>query len=655
MTRDELVELTRLLRYYSDAYHLRNESLISNAEYDAQYALLEAAEAIHGALPNSPTQLVGGVVRVDFQNAQHRVPMLSLKDVFVETELTEWQNYCLTQSQDQAWFIAEPKLDGLALSLTYEGGVLVQALTRGDGQNGEVVTTQALAIRNVPTRIAEQRRVEFRGEAMITREQFRKLNENGTELANCRNGAAGAMRQKDPRKTAERGLRFYCYQVLRDQPSATQQSELAYAKEQGFEISLDLLSPYVNQVVGRTEEWLLGLVEQVRKVRDDLPVDIDGLVFKVTSLELQQKIGWVSRTPKWAAAWKYYGDVAVTELVDIVDQVGRTGVITPRAVLKPVRVGGVTVSSATLHNYDEIARLGVRPGVAVMLERAGDVIPKIRSVLPWDSDQHVGEYTPPTKCPACCSDLVQTEDQVALRCPNTAGCPAQSLRRLLQLVSRKGFDIEGVAEATLVRSGVDIANAGVLWTYDAAKWQELGLGPVESQNVVKAFQNRLEIPASNYFFGLGIPGVGETTAKLFAKHYANIRDLLHDANRGVLIALPDVGVITQTSVAEFGESNRAFLESLDTVGVTPLQQSLPDAGTLPLTGRTYVITGTFENYSREQAQSALEALGARVSSSVSKTTTAVFAGANAGSKLTKAQALGVPVLGESDLILAIGA
>lgn len=653
MTLEELRKLTDTLRYYSDAYHLRNESLISDAEYDAQYRLLEAAEAVHGALPNSPTRFVGGAVKIDFSNAKHRITMLSLRDVFVIEELVEWLEWCTRQSQDQAWFIAEPKLDGLALSLTYDQGRLVQALTRGDGTTGELVTAQAMAIQNVPLRIPALERIEFRGEAMLTRQQFAKLRSKGVELANCRNGAAGAMRNKDPRKTAERGLRFYCYQVERDVVGATQQAELAFAKEQGFEISLDLLSPYVNQIVGRTREWLTGIVDTVRERRDELPVDIDGIVFKVTNIALQRSLGWVSRTPKWAAAWKYYGDTAETTLDDIVDQVGRTGAITPRAVLQPVRIGGVTVSSATLHNYDEVRRLQIRPGVRVLLERAGDVIPKIRGVVGLPSKVEHTPHPEPTECPACGTALVRAEGEVALRCPNAAGCPAQSLRRLMQLVSRKGFDVEGVAEATLIQSGVDIANAGLLWTYDAAKWQSLGLGPVEAQNVVKAFQSRLDIPAHQYYFGLGIPGVGESTAKLFAKHYANVHALAKAAIDGLLIALPDVGVVTQASVCEFYETNRAFLESLDTVGVTPVAVS--SGVEQRLAGNTYVITGTFTNYTRPEIQAALEALGAKVSGSVSSKTTAVFAGADAGSKLTKAQELGVPVLGEPELILEIGA
>ncbi|MGK0231024.1 MAG: DNA ligase (NAD+) [Gammaproteobacteria bacterium] len=661
-----VVELHEALHDHSYRYYVLDKPIASDAEYDSLFRELQAIEAEHPDLltTDSPTQRVGAPPLDGFESVEHAVSMLSLGNAFSREELDDFDRRVrerLEREDEPVLYVAEPKLDGLAISLRYENGIFVQGATRGDGQRGENVTENLRTIDMIPLRLRTDQPpavFEARGEIFMAHDAFAALNESMLKadkpaFVNPRNAAAGSLRQLDSRKTATRQLSINLYglgEIVGLDVPDTQNGALQLLKNFGFPVNAEIESC---EGIGACFDFYESLGER----RSELGYEIDGVVFKVDSIAEQRELGFVSRAPRWAIAQKFPAEEAFTLLEDVEFQVGRTGALTPVARLNPVFVGGVTVSNATLHNMDEIARKNIRIGDTVVVRRAGDVIPEVaRAVLEKRTDATT-EIVLPTQCPVCHSNVINNDNEVKARCSGGLKCAAQRREAIKHFASRRAMDIDGLGDK-LVEQLADadlIATVADIYTLDSTQLQALPrMGEKSATNLIAAIDASRKTTLGKFIFALGIRDIGETGAALLAVQFGSIEALI-GADEVRLTSIKDIGPKAAASVIAFfsNEDNRAVVNSLLTSGIEFPTSLAVTADTL-LVGNTYVLTGTLTTYSRDQAKLKLQLLGAKVSGSVSKKTTAVYAGESPGSKVTKAQDLGVPVYTEADLIDLIG-
>lgn len=658
----QLQDLRQQIDHHNRRYHQLDNPEITDQAYDELLARLLQLEAAHPELvtPDSPSQRVGSAPAAGFTQVAHVLPMLSLDKVFDEDELNRFEERCLKRlgREGPLEYNCEPKIDGVAVSLLYEQGVLKRAATRGDGSTGEDITHNVRTIRDIPLRLVGDRIptvLEVRGEIFMTRSGFAAMNSDASDkgertFVNPRNAAAGTLRQLDPRITASRPLTFYCYGaglVEGGELPGTLALVFAQLREWGMPVN-----PLLRTALGVAEchAYCAGLLAQ----RASLDYEIDGVVIKLNSLQDQQTLGMNARTPRWAMAYKFPAEEMATTLLDVEFQVGRTGTITPVARLQPVFVGGVTVSNATLHNMDEVARLDIRIGDKVIVRRAGDVIPKIVAVS-GDNDNPAGlEIVPPQTCPVCGSPVQKEEGEVLLRCTGSLVCRAQLIQSVLHFASRAAMDIEGLG-SKLVEQLVEqklVQRLDDLYRLDLATLAQLDrMGSKSAQNLLDAIARSKRQPLARFLFALGIRDVGEATALALATHFGKLQGVL-EATEDALLEIPDIGPIVAGRIAGFSQdaNNRALITRLLDAGVAPLEQEPVQRETLPLNGQTWVLTGTLESLDRDAAKVRLQQLGAKVAGSVSAKTTKVVAGPGAGSKLAKAEELGIEVLDEAALL-----
>jgi DNA ligase (NAD+) len=652
--------LRELINRYNYLYYVTDNPEVPDAEYDRLFRELQQLEQDHPQLltADSPTQRVGGEALDKFNEVEHAIPMLSLDNVFDTDELAafdkrvrEWLN-----TNDVQTYAAEPKLDGLAISIRYENGVLVQAATRGDGTRGEDVTANVRTIKSIPLTLQGDNIpavVEVRGEIFMPKAGFEKLNQSQLEnnrkvFVNPRNAAAGSLRQLDSKITAQRPLEIYCYGLGYLEGMQRPQSHSAamqQLQQWGCRISPEL---QILNGLDACEKYITQLGER----RDSLPYDIDGVVFKVDATVLQERLGFVSRAPRWAIAYKFPAQEEMTVVEDIEVQVGRTGALTPVARLKPVFVGGVTVSNATLHNEDEIRRKDVRIGDTVIVRRAGDVIPEVVKVIESKRPETVREFVMPSQCPVCGSDVEREAGEAVSRCSGGLFCGAQRKEAIKHFASRKALDVDGLGDK-LVEQLVDaelIHDPADLFVLTAEQLASLDrMGQKSAENLVNALQAAKQTRLPRFLYALGIREVGEATARSLAMHYPDL-DSLMQATSEQLVEIEDVGPIVANHIETFFQQthNREVIERLRQVGIHwPLEEA--SSADSALSGKTIVLTGTLQTLSRSEAKEKLLALGAKVAGSVSKKTDYVVAGSDAGSKLSKAESLGVPVVGEDTL------
>ena len=654
------------LKTHNYAYYVLDNPILEDSEYDQlRRSLLELEEAYPDLVqPDSPINQVGDMPLSAFSQVTHDIPMLSLGNVFEYDDLRDFMrrvNDRLSDAQQNPEYEMELKLDGLAVSLKYEYGKFVQAVTRGDGQTGEDITQNTKTIRNLPLWLADAADIELlevRGEVLMPKAGFERLNRLAAEkeektFANPRNAAAGSLRQLDPSVAASRPLAFYCYSVNQGLPDSidTQSAALAWLKDIGFTVS-------AVEVVKNPRE-AQAYYESVIATRSDLPFEIDGTVIKVNSLALQQQLGFLSREPRWATAYKFPAETVMTRLHAIEWQVGRTGAITPVGKLEPVKVGGVTVSNVTLHNFGEIQRLDVRAGDMVSVHRAGDVIPKVTRV--WH-EQRPAVSEPvqlPATCPVCDSPVVLPEDEALARCTGGLFCPAQQQEALIHFVSRRAMDIDGLGASWLIsffEHGLvkTVADIYQLHNHQDELITLEKLGEKSVQNILSAIETSKQTTLARFIYALGIRGVGETTAQNLAQQFGDL-DALMSASIEKLLLTPDVGAITAELAYKFFRAphNIEVITALREAGVhwDKVEQVVSEG--LPLDGQTWVITGALDSMARDEAKAKLQALGAKVSGSISAKTTALLAGGKAGSKLTKAEKLGVKIVGEEEFLALV--
>ena len=664
MAAREIVQRAEALRAAIDEANYRYYALdaptISDAEYDRLFRDLQGLESAHPELvtPESPTQRVGAAPTKEFASVRHRVPMLSINNAFDDAEVEAFDRRVREALNVEAVeYSCEPKLDGLAINLTYERGAFVQGTTRGDGFAGEDVTANLRTVRGIPLRLRAARPpelLELRGEVLMYKRDFEALNarqrERGDkEFANPRNAAAGSLRQLDPRITAARPLRFSGYGVGDAQgfeEPATQSALLDALARMGVPVSPERAA--ANGAAG-----LLGYYRRLAERRESLPYDMDGVVYKVNRLDQQRTLGFVARAPRFAVAHKFPAEEAATELVGIEVQVGRTGAITPVARLKPVFVGGATVTNATLHNEDELRRKDIRVGDTVVVRRAGDVIPEIVRAVPGTRQPGAPEFRMPTRCPVCGSGVVRLPDEAVARCTGGLFCPAQRKQALLHFASRRALDVDGLGDkivdqlvdGELVRTPADLYR---LTLADLAGLERMG--EKSAQNLLDALALSKRTTLARFIYALGIRNVGETTARDLAAHFGALEPLM-DADEETLQEVPDVGPVVAASIGGFFRErhNRDVIRALRKAGVTWDEGTPRAAPKGRAAGKTFVLTGTLAGMTREEATELILSQGGKVSGSVSKKADYVVAGAEAGSKLAKAEALGVAVLDEAGL------
>ena len=680
VARKRIAEICQLIHQYNHQYYVLDEPSVPDVEYDRLMRELLALETQYPELKSvdSPSQKVGGAALKSFSQVTHQIPMLSLDNVF---SFDEWQAFVKRikdrlKSDVNFALCAEPKLDGLAVSLRYENGIFVQAATRGDGSVGENITENVRTIKSIPLRLYGNDHpdiLEVRGEVFMPKASFEKLNQQAIKkgekgFANPRNAAAGSLRQLDSKITAKRNLAFYAYGI-------------------GYVGSSDLLDAQGVASAGIDETWLanshyqrlcqvkaLGLpmcpevklldnadqveafYQDILQQRDALSYEIDGTVFKVDDIRLQQQLGFVAKAPRWATAYKFPAQEELTILETVDFQVGRTGAITPVARLKPIFVGGVTVSNATLHNQDEINRLGIKIGDTVIIRRAGDVIPQIVSVVLDRRPDNAEEISFPKACPVCQSAVVKAEGEAVLRCTGGLYCQAQRKEAIKHFASRKALDVDGLGDK-LVEQLVD--EKLIKTPADLFKLTELDVSTMErmgqksAKNLIKALELARNTTLAKFVYALGIREVGETTASNLASYFLTF-EAIKSASEEQLQQVPDVGVIVAKNIVNFfaQSHNIEVVEELESIMSWPTIEVKND-DELPLKDQTFVLTGTLNKMGRNEAKGALQALGAKVSGSVSAKTHYLVAGEKAGSKLTKAQDLGVQVLTEDEMIMML--
>jgi DNA ligase (NAD+) len=639
-------------------YYVLDAPTIPDAAYDALYHELQSLEAAHPELvtPDSPTQRVGGAPLAAFAEVKHEVPMLSLNNAFGEEDVEAFDRRVREMLEvSEVQYACEPKFDGLAVSLLYRDGKFSAGATRGDGYTGEDVSENLKTVRSIPLKLSNRARLlEVRGEVVMLKRDFDALNRrqreaNQKEFVNPRNASAGALRQLDSRITATRPLTFFAYGVGASEGArlpATHGEFMDFLAQEKFPVS-----PERRVVSGLT--GVLAYYADLGARRHKLPYQVDGVVYKVNALAQQARLGFVSRAPRFALAHKFPAEEALTQVLDIGVQVGRTGALTPVARLKPVFVGGVTVTNATLHNEDEVRRKDVRVGDTVAVRRAGDVIPEVVYVVQERRPAHAREFVMPSKCPVCGSHVVRGEDEAVARCAGGLVCGAQRKQAILHFAQRRAMDIEGLGEK-LVDQLVDndlVKTLADLYRLDAATLASLQrMGEKSTENLIGAIERSKETTLQRFIFSLGIRNVGESTARDLARHFGDM-DPLMNADVDALRQVADVGPVVAESIqAFFAESrNRAVVAKMREAGLR-WRKTAPAPAAGGLAGKTFVLTGTLPNLSREEAARRVEALGAKVSGSVSKKTSYVVVGADAGSKLEKASTLGIAQLDEAGLL-----
>jgi DNA ligase (NAD+) len=646
---EHIEELRKQIREHDHRYYVLDQPIISDYEFDQLMRELKTLEEQHPELitPDSPTQRVGGEPAKEFPTYTFSKPMLSLENAYSEEELQDWGRRVVERAGlESIDYVTELKIDGLSVALIYENGLLDKAVTRGDGRTGEVVTGNVRTIHSVPLRLHENVSVEVRGEVFLSLKAFRQLNEEREQageprFANPRNAAAGSLRQLDPSIAAKRPLDFYGYWI---HPSLSLQSEnLKRIMQLGLKVNPHRkLCHSLDEVIDFCRYW--------EERRDDLDYEIDGVVVKVNSTDLQARLGSTSKSPRWALAVKFRARQATTKLVDIRVQVGRTGALTPVAVLEPVQLGGTTIRHATLHNEDEIERLGLQINDRVLLERGGDVIPKIVSVVEQAPDRH--PFKMPSHCPVCGGEVFREEGEAVRRCLSQT-CPAKLKESLLHWASRKAMKIDGLGDRLvdqLVEKNV-VHDVGDLYRLDKQSLQDLErMGPKSAENLVKEIDASRSLEFWRLLFGIGIRHVGERTAQILARHFGSI-NRLENASREELEQVHEIGPKLAESIYQFlrQPENRALIERLRNEGLPMKSDTVEEPQRAQVfAGKTFVLTGTLDTMTREEAASLIAERGGRVSSSVSKKTHFVLAGRDAGSKLQKARDLGVRILDERE-------
>ena len=659
--RQRIQSLRERINEHNYRYYVLDDPVISDAEYDRLLRELQELEQAHPEYitPDSPTQRVGAAPLPEFATITHRVPMLSLENAMNEEELKAFDERVRRGLNTTAIveYVAEPKLDGIGVELVYEGGRFAYGSTRGDGITGEDITQNLRTIRSIPLRLRTAdlpvpELLEVRGEVFISKSGFQKLNrlreQNGEPLfANPRNAAAGSLRQLNPAVTASRPLSIFCYQpgVVEGFPFDTHWQFLQALKKWGFPVN-----PFVRRVRGAEE--MIHYHRQMENRRNELPYEIDGTVFKVNDLAAQEILGIRSRSPRWAIAGKFKAQQVTTIVKDIVASVGRTGAVTPVAKLEPVFVGGVTVTNATLHNQDEIDRKDIRIGDTVLVERAGDVIPKVVKTIPEKRPPGTRPYRLPTACPVCGHPVHRPEGEAVARCQNMS-CPAQIKGRIEHFVSKAALDIDGLGEKLIDQ----LVEKGLVKTVDELfrlSYDDLvdleRMGPKSAGNLLTAIETSKNTTFARFVYALGIRNVGEHVAKVLERTFRGNLNRFMSATREELEDIDEVGPIVADSVVRFWENsaNRKVVENCLKAGVTlaPVETT----GEQPFAGKTFVFTGALEKFTRHEAKTMVEKLGARASNSVSRKTDYVVAGPGAGSKLKKARELGVPVLTEEEFL-----
>ncbi|MCD6123932.1 NAD-dependent DNA ligase LigA [bacterium] len=664
--KKEIEFLRREIERHNYLYYVKNQPEISDEEYDALMDRLRELEEKYPQFydPNSPTQRVGAPPAKEFATVRHTVPLLSLDKVTSYEEFMEFQNriWRFLGKKVEIDYTATPKLDGLSIAVRYEHGRFVRGATRGDGFEGEDVTANVRTIKSIPMYLMSEEAaklpvLEIRGEVIFHKDDFERLNEELAQkgektFANARNAAAGSLRQLDSNITAQRPLKAYFYEIVyvEGREFETHWEKLKFMEAAGLP-----LVPYARYC--KNDEEVREYYENILRERENLPFEIDGVVIKVNRIEYQRILGQVSHHPRWAVAWKFPSQEAISTLRDVIWSVGRTGAVTPVAILEPVFIAGATISRATLHNEDEIERLGVMIGDKVVVRRAGDVIPEVVKPLVELRTGKEKPIVPPTHCPVCGAKLSKPPGEVIRRCPNRF-CPAQIAESIKHFVSRKAFDIEGIGDKqveTLLREGL-IEDAADLFTLQPERLEKLERwGPVLAAKIVKNIQNAKRISLPKFIFALGIPGVGEHLANVLAKHFKSL-DALRNATFDELIQIPEIGPNTAQSIVDFfaDEHNRRFLEKLFSVGVEVEEIREEEEAEKPLSGKTFVFTGALSSMTRDEASELVESLGGRVSSSVSRKTDYVVVGENPGSKYDKAKKLGVTTITEEEFLKLVG-
>ncbi|ABG40297.1 DNA ligase, NAD-dependent [Paraglaciecola sp. T6c] len=659
-----LTQIINTINEYNYQYYVQDNPSVPDAEYDRLMRELLDIENNHPDLrsPDSPSQKVGGAALSAFEQVEHEVPMLSLDNAFDEDDMQAFEKRIKDRLKisSEISFSCEPKLDGLAVSILYENGQLVRAATRGDGRVGENITTNVRTIANVPLRLRGENfpsRLEVRGEVIMTRAGFVTLNEAQIKkgkkpFVNPRNAAAGSLRQLDPKITAARPLLFYSYSLglveNEQQPlGETHSSRLAQLSEWGLPLSKEL---EVTQ--GATQ--CLTYFHKIGELRSQLSYDIDGVVFKVDNIAMQQELGFVARAPRWAIAHKFPAQEEMSTLLDVEFQVGRTGAITPVARLEPTFVGGVTVSNATLHNQDEINRLGIKIGDSVIIRRAGDVIPQIVAIVADKRPDDAKDIVFPESCPVCDSAIEKLEGEAVARCTGGLYCKAQRKEAMKHFASRKALDVDGLGDK-LIEQLVDaemVKSPADFFALDIAPLSSMErMGEKSAVNLVNALEKSKKTTLAKFLYSLGIREVGEATAQNLAQHFLTL-EAIEQADLDALQAVSDVGVIVAQHVFNFfkEEHNLEVISALLEAGVHWPKIEKLALDELPLAGQVYVLTGTLNVMDRNSAKAKLQSLGAKVSGSVSAKTDCLVAGEKAGSKLTKAQDLGVKVMNEDDML-----
>lgn len=662
--KDKIQELIEKISTFDYQYYVLDNPSISDFEYDKIFRSLVDLENENPELirPDSPSQRVGGKALDAFESVIHRQAMLSLNNAFDEDELIAFDKRIKDDiGIDEVEYAVEPKFDGLAITLTYENGIFVQGATRGDGYTGENVTHNLKTIRSIPTKlnyIHPPKLLEVRGEVLMLKKDFELLNQKQESLgekqfANPRNAAAGSLRQLDPRITATRPLTFFSYSIGVCEPNLnlkTHTQTIQLLKQ--FNLPISDLSTSVKGVKG-----LQSFYDKVSKLRNALAYDIDGVVYKVNSFNYQNELGFVSRAPRWAIAHKFPAEEALTEILDINVQVGRTGAITPVARLKPVFVGGVTVTNATLHNEDEMTRKDVHIGDIVSVRRAGDVIPEIVRVLINKRPKTIKKFRMPTECPECGSALVRIDDEAIIRCSGGLVCPAQQKQSIIHFASRKAMDIEGLGDKS-VEQLVTVGLIHELPDIFKLKLEQLinldRMAEKSSRNLLDAIEKSKSTSLPRFIYALGIRNVGESTAKDLAGFYGDLDEIMKQTEESLQI-VPDIGPTVAKSISDFFRQtkSREVINSLIGLGVHWPKYDIKKSSSGIFATKTFVLTGTLPSMSREEAKSIIEMNGGKVVGSVSKKTDYVVAGSDAGSKLTTAQELGLKIISQQELLKLI--
>ncbi len=671
----EVIERVKKLReeieYHNYRYYVLDSPVISDAEYDALMRELKKLEEMYPELitPDSPTQRVGFKPAEGFKEIPHAEPMLSLDDAMSEEEVLEFdkriKRFLGIPEEEPIEYTVEPKIDGLAIELVYENGILVVGATRGDGYVGEDITNNIKTIKTIPLRLRKfdesapdiPSRIDIRGEIFMTKDEFKRLNEERIRkgelpFANPRNAAAGSVRQLDPAITAKRKLDIFCYGVgkVEGYTFRTQWEILQTLPKWGLKVN-----PYAKVVKNINEA--IEYHHQIEKIRETLPYEIDGVVIKVNDLSLWEKLGTKARSPRYALAYKFQPTQVTTQLLDVVFQVGRTGAVTPVAILKPVQIGGVIVERATLHNEDFIKNLDIRIGDWVLVQRAGDVIPEIVMPIKERRTGQEKEITFPTHCPICGTKLVKKPGEAIWRCPNK-GCYAQAVRKILHFASRNAMNIDGLGEKVardLVDKGL-VQNVADLYYL---KWEDFmklpGFAYKKAKNLYSAIQKSKNTTLARFIYALGIRHVGEAMAQLLAEKFKSL-DKLMNASISDLLSIPGVGYEVARSIAEFfkNEENRKMIKRMLDAGITFVEEKEKEEKPKTLEGLTFVFTGALKSMTREEAKNKVKELGGRATDSVSRNVNYVVVGENPGSKYRKALQLGIKVINEEEFLKMIG-